>query len=80
MIADSTPMREHAGDVPAADAAGWRWSAALCSAAGSCSSYRPNIDSASSTKTSAKLPSTHGFCSAADSIVPASPAATPASA
>ena len=35
---------------------------AFCSRTGNCNSYRPNIDSASNTKTSAKLPSTQAFC------------------
>ena len=49
-------------------------------ALGSCSSKKPNIDSASATNTSAPMPSAHGFCSAFEISVPDSAAATPASA
>ncbi len=52
----------------------------LCSAAGSCNSYKPNIDNASSTKIAANPDNTHTFCRADDSMVPNKPAATPASA
>jgi hypothetical protein len=52
----------------------------LCSALGNCSSKKPNIDSASSTKMPAPMPSAHGFCSALEISVPDNAAATPASA
>ena len=54
--------------------------ARLCRKDGNCSSNRPNIDRASTTKTSAKAPSTQAFCRAPEIIVPDSPAATPAAA
>ena len=54
--------------------------ALLCRKDGSCSSNNPNIDSARTTKIRAKAPSTQAFCKAPETMVPDSPAATPAAA
>src|SRR3546814_1284575 len=48
------------------------------SAAGSCSSYRPNDDSASATNSSANSAITHGTWNATCRLAPTSPATTPA--
>jgi hypothetical protein len=61
ITADSTPIENTAATWPPCRREP-AVASLLCRAEGNCSSYRPNIDSASSTKTTAKLPSTHGFC------------------
>ena len=46
-------------------------------ATGNCSSKKPNIGNASSTKIAAKLPSNQGFCNNACRFAPSSAASTP---
>ena len=77
MTADNTPMPATEATCPPRSL----WCVEdrrSCRNAGSCRSWKPNIDSASQTNTSANPDSTQGFCKAAAISVPEYAAATPA--
>ena len=76
MAADSTPITTTAPKCPPLNrllvSVIFAWNPA-----GNCSSYKPNMDSESSTNTAAKAERTQAFCSAADSRLPDSAAPMP---
>ncbi len=76
MSADIPPITKTAASRPPASRPE-RSVSRLCTKAGICNSKTPNIDSDSVASSSAKAPSTQGFCNAAASPSPSSPATTP---